>query len=80
MCLAVPGEILSTEGEGLLRSGRVAFGGVTKEIALGYTPDAGVGDYVLVHAGLAIAVLDPEAAARSLDELDRLTAGDDAGP
>jgi hydrogenase expression/formation protein HypC len=80
MCLAVPGELLTTEGDGLLRTGRVAFGGVSKDIALGYTPEAAVGDYVLVHAGMAIAVLDPDAAARSLDELDRLTTGGEGSP
>ena len=60
MCLAVPGRILSVAGgEGLSRSGRVDFGGIRKEVSLAFVPEASVGDYVLVHAGIAIAVLDP---------------------
>jgi hydrogenase expression/formation protein HypC len=58
MCLAVPGRVLDSAGDDLLtRTGRVDFGGVIKEISLAYTPEAVVGDHVLVHVGFAIAVL-----------------------
>ncbi len=77
MCLAVPGRLTDVAGEGLLRTGRAAFAGVSKEVSLGYTPEAAVGDYVLVHAGFAIAVLDAAAAERTLVELDRLDAEPD---
>ena len=64
MCLAVPGRIVSIEGEDpLLRSGRVDFSGAIKVVNLAYVPDAGVGDYVLVHVGFAISTID-EAEAR----------------
>ncbi len=54
MCLAIPGRVLSmTDGDPLLRTGRVDFGGIVKEINLACTPEAGIGDYVLVHVGFA---------------------------
>jgi hydrogenase expression/formation protein HypC len=67
MCLAVPGQVLSIEGEDeLTRRGRVAFGGVVKEVNLAYVPDATLGDYVLVHAGFAITIVDAAEAQRTL--------------
>jgi len=82
MCLAVPGEVLSISGaEALMRTGRVDFGGIIKEISLAYTPEAEIGDYVLVHVGFAISVIDETEAGRifaHLEELDALqqAAGD----
>lgn len=59
MCLAVPGKILSIHGEDdLTRAGRVDFGGVLKEVNLAYVPEAKVGDYVIVHVGFALSVVD----------------------
>jgi len=59
MCLAVPGKLLSIQGDDPLeRSGRVSFGGVIKEVSLACTPEAKTGDYVLVHVGVAIGVVD----------------------
>lgn len=59
MCLGVPGKIVSIEerGDGLAM-GRVSFGGVIKEVCLAYTPEAVVGDYVVVHVGFAISRVD----------------------
>ena len=70
MCLAVPGKIVSIQEDGgeegsparLLRMGKVDFGGVLREVCLAYVPEAGVGDYVLVHVGFALSLVDPEAA------------------
>lgn len=74
MCLAIPGQIVSVRDEpasgldaGLGRTGRVSFGGVVKEVSLAYVPQAAVGDYVIVHVGFAISVVDEEEAARSLE-------------
>jgi hydrogenase expression/formation protein HypC len=68
MCLAVPGRVLTVEGEGpLLRTGRVDFAGIVKEVNLSCVPEAGVGDWVLVHVGLAIGRVD-EAEARKVFE------------
>ena len=73
MCLAVPGRILAIAGDApLTRCARVAFGGIVKQIALAFAPEAVVGDYVLVHAGVAIAVLDAAEAARTLACLETL--------
>ena len=70
MCLAVPGRVLSiSEDDPLFRTARVDFGGVTKDISLACVPEASVDDYVLVHAGLAIAVIDTAAAAETLELL-----------
>ncbi|MGF6697303.1 hydrogenase expression/formation protein HypC [Paraburkholderia sp. MM5496-R1] len=67
MCLAIPGQVLSIAGdEPLLRQGRVAFAGIVKEVCLAYVPEAQPGDYVLVHAGFAIAVIDEVQALRTL--------------
>jgi hydrogenase expression/formation protein HypC len=77
MCLAVPGRIVTLEVEEHLglRRGKVDFGGVRKEVCLDYTPEANVGDYVLVHVGFALSVLDQAEAMRvfeALRELDLL--------
>ena len=83
MCLAVPGKIESIEGDDpLLRSGRVNFGGVVKQISLAYVPEAKVGDYVLVHVGFAINTIDEEEARQvfeylqQMDDLAELESGD----
>jgi hydrogenase expression/formation protein HypC len=71
MCLGVPGRIVSVE-DAMVRMGTVDFDGSTMEVCLAYTPDAGPGDYVLVHAGFALAQLDEDEAAETLDALHRL--------
>lgn len=73
MCLAVPGQVLSIDGDDeLTRQGRVAFGGIVKLVNLAYVPEAAPGDYVLVHAGFAIATIDAEAAQRTLRYLTEM--------
>lgn len=73
MCLAVPGQVLSIEGEDeLTRQGRVSFAGIVKMVNLAYAPQVKVGDYVLVHAGFAIAVIDEAEAERTLAYLTEL--------
>jgi len=67
MCLAVPGTILAVRGEDVLRTGTVSFGGVNKEANLAFVPEAKVGDYVLVHAGFAISIVDEAEAAETLE-------------
>ena len=53
-------------------TGTVDFGGVRKQVSLCYVPEAKVGDYVLVHVGLALSVVDPEEAARVFDYLEEI--------
>jgi hydrogenase expression/formation protein HypC len=71
MCLGIPGEVKSII-EGDLRMGKVAFGGVVKEICLAYVPEAEVGDFVIVHAGFAISRIDREGALRVFSYLEEL--------
>ena len=79
MCLAVPGRIVSLGAEGdLWRTGRVDFGGVIKEVSLACVEEAGLGTYVIVHAGVAISRLDEGEAERMLESL-RAIAGAGTG-
>ncbi|WIM92928.1 HypC/HybG/HupF family hydrogenase formation chaperone [Actinoplanes oblitus] len=66
MCLGIPGRLTGIEEQDGLRVGTVDFGGVRKQVCLAYTPQAGVGDYVIVHVGFAISVVDATEAQRTL--------------
>jgi hydrogenase expression/formation protein HypC len=81
MCLAVPGKIIGIHEENaggsaapssLLRMGRVDFGGVVKEVSLAYVPGAEVGNYVIVHVGFAISILDEREAEQVLEDLRQM--------
>lgn len=70
MCLGVPGRITSMKQDGDLLMGVVDFGGATREVCLSYVHgDAGIGDYVIVHAGFAISTVDEDEARRTLEIL-----------
>ena len=81
MCLAVPGKIVSLDTSNPdLRMAKVSFGGVIKEICVQWLPEAGIGDYVLAHVGMALNKLDEEEARLSLEafeEMDRLLKEED---
>jgi hydrogenase expression/formation protein HypC len=62
MCLSVPGDIVSIEGD----SADVNFGGITRRVSLLLYPDVKVGDYVLVHVGFVIQKIDKEEALETL--------------
>ena len=72
MCLAVPGKILSIQGDDFARTARVSFGGIVKEVSLAYVPEALEGEYVIVHVGFAISVLDEAEAMRTFDVLKQM--------
>lgn len=76
MCLAVPGKIVSIEGDDpLSKKGKVDFSGIQKEVNLAYVPEVKIGDYVIVHAGFAISQVDEDEAAKTLEyvsEIDKL--------
>ena len=73
MCLAVPGKVVEILGDDpLLRSAKVSFAGVIKQVSLTCTPDAKVGDYVLVHVGVAISTVDPQEAAETFEYLKQM--------
>ena len=72
MCLAVPGKIVSVSGEDIARQARVDSGGILKEVNLAYVPQAQIGDYVLVHVGFAISVVDEEEAGKGFGYLKEM--------
>jgi hydrogenase expression/formation protein HypC len=73
MCLAVPGKVVSlSEGDPLLRTGKVSFGGVLKEVSLAYVPEAKVGDYVIVHVGFALSIVDEAEANQVFEYLKQM--------
>lgn len=73
MCLALPGQVISIQGEALNRMGRVNFSGIIKEVSLAYVPEAQVDDYVIVHVGFAISRLDTHEAEETLRYFEELT-------
>lgn len=74
MCLAIPGKIQSIESmyDGLVRMAKVSFGGIVKQASLEMVPDAQIGDYVLVHVGVAITKVDEEEAAKTFEYLKEI--------
>lgn len=71
VCLAVPGKIIEIR-EDSLRTGRVSFGQVVKEVSLAFVPKAEVGQYVMIHAGMALEVIDEAAANKVFEALKEL--------
>ena len=70
MCLAVPGKILSIEeADATFRNGRVDFAGIVKQVNLSYVPEARIGDYVVVHVGFALSIIDEAEARQVFDYL-----------
>lgn len=74
MCLAVPGRIVSLRDslDPLARTGRVDFSGIARVISLAYVPEAKIDDYVIVHAGFALSVLDADEVLASLEAFESL--------
>ncbi|HEX7550459.1 MAG TPA: HypC/HybG/HupF family hydrogenase formation chaperone [Candidatus Methylomirabilis sp.] len=73
MCLAVPGKLVGISGEDpLQRTGKVSFGGVLKDVSLACLPEAQVGDYVIVHVGMAISLLNEEEANETFRYLQQI--------
>jgi len=74
MCLAVPGKIIAIAdiGDPLFRNATVSFGGVTKEVSLAMLPDAKMDDYVMVHVGVALSVVDEEEAHETIEALRKM--------
>jgi hydrogenase expression/formation protein HypC len=74
MCLAIPGKIVSITNQldETFRRGNVSFGGIIKEVNLCMLPEAGIGDYVLVHVGVAISVIDEEEAETTFSYLQQI--------
>ncbi|WP_204103260.1 MULTISPECIES: HypC/HybG/HupF family hydrogenase formation chaperone [Spirulina sp. CCY15215] len=75
MCLAIPGKIISITGEDPLTiTAKVSFGGILKNISLAYVPEAKIDDYVVVHVGFALSIIDAESARETLEDLEAIAA------
>jgi hydrogenase expression/formation protein HypC len=75
MCLAIPGKIISitdAKNDEVFRQGKVLFGGIVKDVNLSMVPHAVVGDYVLVHVGVAITKIDEEEAQKTFEYLQEM--------
>jgi hydrogenase expression/formation protein HypC len=74
MCLAVPGKIIeiTNQLDEIFRVGKISFGGIMKEVNLSMVPEASIGDYVMVHVGVAISIIDEEEAIKTYDLLKQL--------
>ena len=74
MCLAIPGKLtaISAQLDETFRFGKVSFGGIMKEVNLSMVPQAQVGDYVLVHVGVAISVVDEEEALKTFEYIKQI--------
>lgn len=83
MCLAVPGQVLEIDRQGEPIMGKVSFGGVKKMICLDWLPEVKVGDYVIVHVGFALSIVDEKEALETIamfDEMARLAPPDEDVP
>jgi hydrogenase expression/formation protein HypC len=82
MCLAIPGKLIeiSAELDETFRLGKVSFEGIIKEVNLALVPEAQPGQYVLVHVGAAISVVDEEEARKTFELLKQLGETDELEP
>jgi hydrogenase expression/formation protein HypC len=72
MCLAIPGKVAQIFEQDGIRSGRIQFGGISRQACLDFVPEAKEGDYVMVHVGFAISVVDRDEAERTYALLERM--------
>jgi len=85
MCLAIPGKILQITGTDFEKMGKVSFGRIVKDVNLAYVTEARIDDYVIVHVGFALSILDEEEAnkvfeyLREMGELGELNDGEQPG-
>lgn len=74
MCLAIPGKIvaITNQLDETFRTAKVSFGGINKEVNLCMVPEANIGDYVMVHVGVAISKVDEEEATKVFNYLKEM--------
>ena len=74
MCLSIPGKLIEITGQldETFRTGKVSFDGVIKDVSLTLVPEAQVNDYVMVHVGAAISVVNEEEAKKTFELLKQL--------
>jgi hydrogenase expression/formation protein HypC len=74
MCLAIPGKVIEIDASVSPVMGKVSFGGIKKEVCLELVPEVKVGNYVIVHVGFAINLIDEDEAEETLKLIDRMNA------
>lgn len=72
MCLAIPGKVIEIDAAISPVMGKASFGGVKKEICLELVPEVKIGDYVVVHVGFALSIMDEAEALESLKLIDQM--------
>jgi hydrogenase expression/formation protein HypC len=72
MCLGIPGKLIEVYQQNELPMGKVEFGGIAKEVCLAYTPEAQLGEYLLVHVGFAISRIDEAEAQEIFSYLEQI--------
>ena len=72
MCLAIPGKVAAIEVKDGIRTGRIQFGGIVRQVCLDFVPEVKDGDYVIVHVGFAISVVDKDEAERTYALLESM--------
>ncbi|MBI5325269.1 MAG: HypC/HybG/HupF family hydrogenase formation chaperone [Ignavibacteriae bacterium] len=73
MCLAIPGKIVTIDDSNEdLKMGKVDFSGIVKDVCLDLVPEANIGDYVIVHVGFALNVLDEEEAIKNITLINEM--------
>jgi len=74
MCLSIPGKLIkiTAQLDETFRVGNVSFDGIIKEVSLTMVPEANVGDYVMVHVGAAISIIDEVEAKKTFELLKQL--------
>lgn len=77
MCLAIPGKLISIEENSNPRIGKVSFGGILKDICLEWVPEVKVGDYVIVHVGFALSIVDEKEAEETLKMIEEIEKSQD---
>ena len=72
MCLAIPGRVIEITEENGIQMGRIDFAGTVNTACLAYVPEVKTGQFVIVHAGFALSVIDEEEARKTLALFDEM--------
>jgi hydrogenase expression/formation protein HypC len=72
MCLAIPGKIIEINTDSPIKMGKIDYAGTVNDACLEYVPEAEVGQYVIVHAGFALNIVDEEEAKKTLSLWDEI--------
>jgi len=72
MCLAIPGKVLEIDTTVSPIMGKVSFGGIKKEVCLELVPEVKIGNYVIVHVGFAISMMDEEEAQETIKLIEQM--------